>query len=578
MIFTGVEVARRSGVRGRLPHIVGGLLVVWGLHRWDYPLLRPVEAFAPWGFGAAAVLEQLAALGLVLLHLRSARDAQHRSEALYRSLVDEAPIGIVRTTRGGRILNANPALVEMLGCASEDEVRALRLPDDVYARPEERERVLAAAPQDAAELELRRRDGSTFRALVHVQRLEDPGTAETFYLGVVQDVTERRRLEARVRSAQRMEAIGRLAGGVAHDFNNLLTVVSSATSLLRAKTLGEADRRELLEDVIAASERGAQITRQLLSISRAEPAEPTTVDLAHVVESSRRLLQRLVGERIEVRTELRDAPCWVRADPGQLQQVLLNFAANARDAMPDGGTLGITVDRSPPSEGARQAGLPAEGCVHLAVRDEGPGMDEETRARAFEPFFTRKGEGTGLGLATVYGAVVQSGGFVELDSQLGVGTVFDVYFPPAEPPRAEPQGRAAPDPSREAGTVLVAEDEPVVRRMVTQVLSREGFEVLGAGDGTTALELACERPVDLVLADVIMPGLTGPALAERLQRTRPEVAVLFMSGYPEAELARSGATSQGRVLRKPFSAAELRAAVEDALRARPAAQRRAPGA
>ena len=397
--------------------------------------------------------------------------------------------------------------------------------------------------------------------------------------GVIVDITEQRQLQAELLQAQKMESLGRLAGGMAHDFNNLLTVIRGYADVLSTQ-LGEEDpRRDELREIRDAAGRGAGLTRQLLALSRRQMLVPRDVDLNVLVTDLERMLRRVIGADIEIVTLLSPDLGWVRADPGQLEQVLLNLAVNARDAMPRGGTLRLETARSRVDRGASDRatqGVPPGEYVVLKVADTGIGMDGETQAKAFEPFFTTKppGEGTGLGLSTVYGIVQQSGGAVTMESSPGKGTTMRLFFPrfePVEEPEddAEPAVPAGAKPTK--GTLLVVEDEERVRRLTCRILEQYGYGTLEASDGQTALDLlnGSESAIDLLISDVLMPGMSGPELVDRARRQRPDLPVLLLSGYPADEIPHGEEADQRarRFLQKPFSAEALATAVEELLTA-----------
>jgi signal transduction histidine kinase len=382
----------------------------------------------------------------------------------------------------------------------------------------------------------------------------------------------------RIRQAQKLEAVGLLAGGVAHDFNNLLTVVNGCTEVLLQDLPGGSPERALVEEIGRAAERGTTLTRQLLAFGRQQVLHPEIVDPAHAVAETVRLLSRLLGEDVVITTRVDPRAGHVRTDRGQFEQILMNLAVNARDAMPRGGTLAIEVGRVEVGPGDLPSPDASPGAfVRLTVRDTGHGMPPEVQVRVFEPFFTTKGpgSGTGLGLATVYGIVVQSGGFITLESEVGRGTAFHVHLPwqQAAPAPAVPAASAAPvpmRPRRHAGgeTILVVEDDKAVRGLTTRVLERQGYTVISA-DGASAALAACEalpRPPDLVLTDVVMPGTSGRGLAETLARRYPGLKVVFLSGYTADAVLRHG-IAQDRVafLAKPYTAESLGRFVRDVL-------------
>jgi PAS domain S-box-containing protein len=380
-------------------------------------------------------------------------------------------------------------------------------------------------------------------------------------VAVLRDVTQQRDLEEQLRQSQKMDAIGRLAGGVAHDFNNLLVVIQSYSELIREDLAPNNPTRDDLDEVLAATRRAAALTKQLLAFSRSEPVQPIDLQLTEVVSGIEKMLRRIIGEDIELFIELSPSRGMVRADPGQLDQVILNLVVNARDAMPDGGQLtiatqNVTLDGE--YVGAHPSLDPGE-FVMLAVTDTGTGMDAETQRRIFEPFFTTKevGKGTGLGLATVYGIVQQSGGQIRVYSEVGRGTAFKLYFPRLEEAVLAASPRAPISAAPEAGgTVLVVEDDAAVRQVAARILRSNGYEVLEARRPSEARSVcdAHGAEIELLLTDVIMPDCTGPQLAQELTARYPAMRVVYMSGYPGGAAARAGALDSGAIyIEKPFS-------------------------
>jgi nitrogen-specific signal transduction histidine kinase len=379
------------------------------------------------------------------------------------------------------------------------------------------------------------------------------GGAVVGTVGIARDITERRKLEARVRQSEKMEAVGRLAGGIAHDFNNILTVVLGSAAELR-RHVSDPEAIELVEEVVGGGERAAALTRQLLSFSRQQPALPDRpVDLNAVVRGLQRMLRRLIPESIAIETRLHDGPVVVRGDPSQLEQVLLNLVVNARDAMPEGGRVEIAtraVERAP-----AECGL--EGvCAALEVRDGGSGIDAAIRPHIFEPFFTTKqdGKGTGLGLATVFGIVKRSRGAISVDSSPGAGTAFTVYLPLVDAASLAADGQVQREQCGR-GRVLVVEDDRAVRAVVRRALADAGYAVLEAPGPEEALVAAGSAGhLDVLVTDMVMPGMTGTELARRLLAARPGLRVVFISGYTEDAAIRSGALPEGQVfLPKPFT-------------------------
>ncbi|MCK9462283.1 MAG: response regulator [Proteobacteria bacterium] len=369
---------------------------------------------------------------------------------------------------------------------------------------------------------------------------------------------ERRRLQEELQQAMKMESIGRLAGGVAHDFNNILTSIVGNSSLAMLELGPEHKVTPLLAQVEKAAMSAAALTRRLLAFARKQVVAPTVVDLNHLVESLRGMLARLIGEDVALRLELSEGLGAARVDVGQFEQVLLNLAVNARDAMPDGGTLTIATAN-------------AEGQVVLAVRDTGHGMDDAVRSRIFEPFFTTKpvGKGTGLGLSMVYGTVTQAGGAIEVDSEVGKGTEFRIRLPRCdEPPTVATRGSKPPDAQRGSETILIAEDDETVRDLLQRTLDGQGYRVLAARTGPEAIALAKKHDgrIDLLLTDVVMPGMGGRELADRLRAQRPELRVLFTSGYSDRNPARGGAgDTRESFIAKPTTPRELAARIREIL-------------
>jgi len=475
----------------------------------------------------------------------------------------------------GRLLFANRAFLEAFGYREDEVVGGdAGLVDIVEGLPSPPPEEDGGALRDGwqGEVVTRRRDGAELpldlsTSLVH----EDDGRV-VGRLSVARDISERRELEAQLRQAAKMEAVGRLAGGVAHDFNNLLGVIQGYGELL-IRRLPEGDpSRDKLEQIVKASGKAANLTRQLLAFSRRQVIEPKVLGLNAVVADAEKLIRRLVGEDIEVALALDPLLGRVRADPGQVDQVLINLAANSRDAMPRGGTLSIRTTNVTIDEEfcRRHLGARPGRYARLEVGDDGTGIDPDTLGHVFEPFFTTKerGRGTGLGLATVYGIVKQSNGYVWVESMPG-RTVFRIDLPLVEE-EAVPE-RPAPEPAASTTgeeTILLVEDEDSLRELAAELLVTGGYRVLAASGGAEALRLAEAHPgpIRLLLSDVVMPGMSGPELAVRLRTLRPGIEVLFMSGYPERAIAEHGVLRSGtRLLAKPFTLEALTRAVDEAL-------------
>jgi PAS domain S-box-containing protein len=506
---------------------------------------------------------------------RRAEAVVQRSEALFRLVWESAADGMRLTDPAGTVTAANPAYCRLLGLTADRLVGRPMAEAYAPARREDvmrkhRERFAARSVAAHTEIEAELWDGRARRFEVGNSFLDLPGEPAVL-LSIFRDVTERRRLEEQVRQAQKMEAVGQLAGGVAHDFNNLLTVINGYADLLLS-TLPPGDpARGPLGQIRQAGERSAGLTRQLLAFSRREVVAPQLLDPNAAVREMEEMLRRVIGEDVRLVTAPAPGVGLVLADPGQLEQVLLNLALNARDAMPTGGTLTVATEAAEVGPAA-VTGLPPGRYAVLAVSDTGCGMTDEVKARAFEPFFTTKGvgKGTGLGLAVVHGVAAQAGGAVEVQTAPGAGATFRVYLPvvgdaPREVRAPPSRARAVP---RGAETVLLVEDESAVRSLLRRVLVSAGYTVLDAADGAEALRVAAAHggPVDLLLTDVVMPGGGGRQLADALCASRPGLRVLFISGYTDDAVVRHGVTEEEvNFLHKPFTAAALAEKVREVL-------------
>jgi len=446
--------------------------------------------------------------------------------------------------------------------------------------PDDREMIRRAVGASALtpvpleyEARIIRRDGSVRVAHCQAEVQRDAEGRAELMRGTFQDVTERRRLEEQLRHSQKMEAVGRLAGGVAHDFNNLVTVINGYCDLILAKLGPDDPIRPELEAVHRAGERSAALTQQLLAFSRKQVVEPRVVNLNELLTDLNRILRRLIGEDIELTTKLDPALGYACVDRGQMDQVLINLAVNARDAMPGGGRLMIETSNIELDERyASCAEVQPGAYVMVTITDTGVGMGQEIMGKIFEPFFTTKKEGigTGLGLSTVYGIIKQCGGAIRVHSEPGRGSTFKIYLPRvAEEAAAPEQERERVTTLRGTETILLVEDQEELRRFTATVLRGQGYEVVEAANAAEALQLAerYDGPIQLMLTDVVMPGLNGEQLANRLRPLRPEMRVLFMSGYPENVIAHEGVLDSGvHYIQKPFTpyslASKVRAELE----------------
>ena len=505
-------------------------------------------------------------------------EALRRSEARYRSLVQSAVYGIYRSSLEGRFFDVNPALITMLGYDSAEEVLALDPKSDVFLDPSEQARVMGefqrGARLDNVEVRWKRKDGSAVTVRLSGRVVNSPEeTAEVVEI-IAEDITERRVLENQFRQAQKMEAVGRLAGGVAHDFNNLLMVISGYAEVLLEHTRKSNPLYPKIEAIHQATDRATALTRQLLAFSRKQLLELKVVDLNIIVEDMERLLRPLIGENIELQTQLAPDLGRTRADAGQIEQVLMNLVVNSKDAMPNGGkiTLRSTNAKLNNEDVRREYSYIQPGLyVVLSVTDSGEGMDKETQQRIFEPFFTtkEKGKGTGLGLSTVYGIIKQSGGYVLVESEPRRGTTFRIYLPRVED-ALEPVGAIGVSPSQSGGseTVLLVEDEESVRQLVRETLESKGYKVLEADNGEAALQVAsgCAGKIDMLITDVVMPGMSGRELSAQLCASYPQTKVLYLSGYTEDAIVHEGVLDPGTAfLQKPFTLQMLSRKVREVL-------------
>ena len=492
------------------------------------------------------------------------------SEERFRTMFAAAPTAIMVFDRGGRILAANRSAESMFGYSEQELVgrlpTTLRHPDDVAAGDDAfGELVNGERDSYRREASFVTKSGSTVVAHLATALVRDADGKPGYLIGMAEDVTEQRQLEEQLRQSQKLEAIGRLAGGVAHDFNNMLTAIGGYTALALEHAQSGSALHGDLEEIRKATDRAAMLTRQLLAFSRKQVLMPELLNLNGVVLELESMLRPLIGEDVKLTTQLDSALGPIEADPGQLHQVVMNLVVNARDAMPGGGA--ITIVTANAEVGENDDAIEPGRYVTLTVRDNGQGIDESTLRQIFEPFFTTKdaGKGTGLGLATVYGIVKQSGGYVAVESELGVGSAFTIYLRRADgvvqevvEPEHEPAPVVAVAPATAPATtstrVLVVEDEEVIRGLVDQVLRGEGYDVLLAADGDEAIELADGNRVDVLLTDLTMPGIGGHDLADRLRAGAPELKVMFMSGFAEGnDFSTTALPPATAFLEKPFT-------------------------
>jgi len=508
--------------------------------------------------------EKLVIVNRDITERKKAEEALRRSEADFRSMVLDAPYGIYRASLTGRFLQVNPALQKMLGYELEQELLSKGLATDIFRHGGEYQRLTELLTRTEelkdVEMEWKKQDGTPITVRCSGRHVNENG-APAYFEVFAEDVTEKRVLERQLRMAQKMEAIGRLSGGIAHDFNNLLGVIIGYSRVLKRELGANSALCEHALEIEKAGQRAASLTKQLLAFSRQQVLTPAVLNLNTLVADMEGMLPRLLGEDIEVSLELSPVLGSVKADQSQIEQVIMNLAVNARDAMPEGGKLKIqTANVELDQTYARNhAGSKPGRYVLLSVTDNGIGMDAATLTHIFEPFFTTKErtQGTGLGLATVYGIVKQSNGYIGVESEPGKGASFQIYLPRHASQLAADEQKA--DSGEKLGgseTVLLVEDAAPLRKLAQTFLEAGGFKVFSAGSGEEALEVAAQHSgtFDLLLTDVVMPGMNGRVLAEHLLPREPGMKVLYMSGYTDSFIAGHGVLEQGtHLLHKPFT-------------------------
>jgi PAS domain S-box-containing protein len=505
-------------------------------------------------------------LAAAIAERRAAESALRRSRQQHQDVVHYASVGVLRTDTEGKILLANPALASILGYDGPEQLIGRDMASDVYWDRTQRSAIVtrfeSVGEVTPLEVQWKRADGSPIWVDVHGRLVGDGPDGTSYFEGFIFDLTGRNNLELQFRQAQKMEAVGRLAGGVAHDFNNLLTVIASCTEFVLGDPTLPDEHRNDLGEVKKATDRATTLTRQLLAFGRTQVLRPSTINLNDRLAELFPMLKRLFETAIEIRIEPAPGLWAVRADPGQIEQVLLNLAINARDAMPDGGTLtfgtenAVVIAERPTSD--QEYTMKPGDYVLLRVRDSGVGMDEETQRKIFEPFFTTKeiGKGTGLGLATAYGIVKQSGGYIKVRTAPGKGAEFLIYLPRTE---AAPDKIVPPEPrdGRPAsGTILIVEDEAGVRQALQRILTADGYTVVSAGNGAEALEVFATRgqDIDLLITDLVMPAMGGRELARQCSVLRDSLKVIYLSGYTRDSLLSQQTFEEGtEFIEKPFT-------------------------
>lgn len=511
---------------------------------------------------------------------RRAGEALRRSEVAFRSVVERAPYGICRVTLDGQFVQVNPALQQMLDYETVSDLLARNLARDIWGDEEAflRFTELLAGGKGIRDVEMqwKRKNGAPISVRCSGHRAAWENGSDASLEIFVEDVTEKRSLERQLRTAQKMEAIGRLSGGIAHDFNNLLGVIIGYSRLLRKSLGNENQLCEHVLEIEKAGDRAASLTKQLLAFSRQQILTPSVLNLNVLISDMYKMLPQLLGEDIHLVLDLDESLGKVKVDQSQLEQVIMNLAVNARDAMPEGGKLtiltsNVELDRNyiGSHPGSKQGKY-----VLLAVSDTGTGMDSATLAQIFEPFFTTKqrGKGTGLGLATVYGIVKQSNGYIWAESAPQQGSSFQIYLPRFEEITVKEGSTSGSTTLTGSERILLVEDSEPLRKLIRRFLTAAGFEVVPAATGEDALRIAetAKRSWDLLLTDIVMPGINGRVLAEQLQRAQPGLPVLYMTGYADNVMEGRGSREPGmRFLQKPFSEETLVRTIRDLLDAHP---------
>lgn len=510
--------------------------------------------------------EKLVIVNRDVTERKRAEEALRRSEAGFRSVVEDAPYGIYRASTTGKFLQVNPALRKMLGYEAAEDLLGKDLASEIFRHTGDYQRLIEFLTRTDeikdVEVEWKRRDGTPITVRCSGRRVNDENGAPAYLEVFAEDVTEKRVLERQLRMAQKMEAIGRLSGGIAHDFNNLLGVIIGYSRVLRKALANNAALCEHAVEIEKAGQRAASLTKQLLAFSRQQVLTPAVLNLNTLASDMEKMLPRLLGEDVEVSLTLDPDLGNVKADQSQIEQVIMNLAVNARDAMPMGGKLKIQTANMELDQAYtwNHPGSKVGSYVMLAVTDTGTGMDAATLTHIFEPFFTTKerGKGTGLGLATVYGVVKQSNGYIWVDSAPGKGASFQIYLPRhVGEPAVDEQKVDLGEKLGGSESILLVEDAEPLRKLAQTFLAAAGFRVLSAASGEDALEVAARHggTFDLLLTDVVMPGMNGRVLAEQLLPRQPGMKVLYMSGYTDSFIAGHGVLDPGgaQLLHKPFT-------------------------
>jgi PAS domain S-box-containing protein len=503
-----------------------------------------------------------------ITQIKLAQEELKKSEERYRSFFENDISGVYVTTVDGEILDCNPSFIRILGFESIKDAKAKNA-YELYSNPKERDEIIAQVKQNKHlqdhEVEMFHKDGSSVFCIQNLFGIFDSENQLQLLRGYLYDITERKQLEEQLRQSQKLEGVGQLAGGIAHDFNNILTVINGYSELLIPKLSMDKALQKIVNEIKTAGERAASLTAQLLAFSRHQVTKPQIININKALESINKMLNRLIGENIEIKSSLNKEIYSVKIDPGQFDQIIINLVVNARDAMPDGGRLTIETKNIylDESYSKQHVSVNPGDYVLLSISDTGEGMNEETRQRIFEPFFTTKelGKGTGLGLATVYGIVKQVGGNIWVYSESHQGTTFKIFFPAikGEAPIGKVLQKAA-DSLNGSETILIVEDDPAVRELTCGFLESYGYDVLESRDVDHAIEIAKTSGVTihLLITDVIMPKMSGRQLANEIQLLLPQIKVLFVTGYADNSIIHHGILDEGvNLLTKPFSPNDL---------------------
>ncbi|HOO72993.1 MAG TPA: PAS domain S-box protein [Spirochaetota bacterium] len=564
----------------------GGLINVIDIHdlkTTQLQLNRRNEELYDKNLQVQAAMEELEAVNEELIV--SQRELEE-SERKYREIFNNIPIGIFRTAPDGQVLAANAELARILGYSSLDEFMSSSPgAQSFYMNPEDRREFLKTLETDGPsvnyETMFRRKDGEAVCVMISTRLRMESTSGEPILEGYIQDLTrqraselERERLEKQLLHAQKMEAIGRLAGGIAHDFNNLLTAIIGNADLALGGLNKGMPRYDNISDILATAQRATELIRRLMIFSRKEVIKPEIFDLKALILRIERMLLPIIGENITLRINFDRDSYPINADPVQMEQLVVNLVINARDAMPQGGEIGIGLSNTLVTRDDERflSGIPLGTYVRLEVADTGSGMDSDTMENIFEPFYTTKGEmGTGLGLSMVYGIIKQNSGYITVQSVRGTGSTFTVFLPPASTERVEekPDAVVEADDRGNAGseTILIIEDEDMVRKILVRTLKEKGYRIIEAGSGSDALRLCSSAPkIDLILSDVILPDYNGPKLVDIIHRECPHMKVLYMSGYAEQIIMNQGVLNEGiNFIHKPFLPSELMKKIREVL-------------